>query len=82
MPEGEEDDRLDGEELDDGIERSQHLACGVVEQVERVQRQRHAEVVDDGDVEVATGGAVEGHATVSDAEVEDAGDEDVGVVDV
>ena len=58
LPEGEEDDRLDGEELDDRVEGPQHLPGGVVEQEERVQRQRHAEVVDDGDVQVAAGGAV------------------------
>ena len=53
MPEGEEDDGLDGEELDDRVERTQHLSGGVVEQEQGVQRQRDAEVVDDRDVEIA-----------------------------
>ena len=57
MPKGEKDDGLDGEELDDGVERAQEVLGGHVEQVERVQGDRDADVVDDRGVEVAQLGA-------------------------
>lgn len=53
MPEGEEDDRLDHEELEHRVVRNEQLARGEVEEEERVQRQADGDVVDDGDVQVA-----------------------------
>ena len=53
LPEGEEDDALDGEELDDGVEGLEELPGAVVEEEEAVEGQGHGDVVDDGDVEVA-----------------------------
>ena len=55
LPEGEEDDGLDGEELENGVERLQEVPCGEVEQEQSVQRQRDGRVVDQGDVHVALG---------------------------
>ena len=42
LPEWQENDRLDGEELDDGVEGSQQILGGHVEQVQRVQGNRDA----------------------------------------
>lgn len=53
LPEGEEDDRLDHEELEHRVVRNEQLARGEVEEEERVQRQADGDVVDDGDVQVA-----------------------------
>lgn len=53
LPEGEEDDRLDHEELEHRVVRNEQLARGEVEEEERVQRQADRDVVDDGDVQVA-----------------------------
>lgn len=54
LPEGQEDHRLDREELEHGFERREQVARGKVEEVEPVQGQRDADVVDDGRVDVAT----------------------------
>jgi len=54
LPEWEEDDRLDGQELPDGLEGWEELAGGVVEQEQGVQGQGHGHVVDDRDVQVPT----------------------------
>lgn len=54
LPEGEEDDCLDGDELEDRLKRAQQVHGGKVEEEEGVKCQADREVVDDGDVEVAT----------------------------
>ncbi len=42
LPEGEEDDGLDGEELDDRVEGSEQVPGGEVEQKQGVQSHRNA----------------------------------------
>jgi hypothetical protein len=42
LPEGEEDDGLDGEELDDRVEGSEQVPRGEVEQEQGVQSHRNA----------------------------------------
>lgn len=59
LPEGEEDDGLDHEELEHGAVRAEQLPGGEVKEEEGVQRQAHGDVVDDGDVQVTTGNTVE-----------------------
>ena len=54
LPEREEDDGLDGEELEDRVVGSQELACCLVKHEEGVECQTDADVVDDRDVEVPT----------------------------
>jgi len=56
LPEREEDDRLDGEELEDRVEGAQKVVGREVEQKQGVQGQGDAAVVDEGGVEVALGG--------------------------
>lgn len=58
LPEGEEDDCLDGDELEDRFKWTQQVHGGKVEEEEGIKRQADGEVVDDGDVEVATLDAV------------------------
>lgn len=53
LPEGEEDDGLDGEELEHRLEGPQQLPGGEVEEEQGVERQADGGVVDEGDVEVA-----------------------------
>jgi len=53
LPEGEEDDGLDGDELEDRLKWTQQIHGGKVEKEESVKCQADGEVVDDGDVEVA-----------------------------
>ena len=53
MPEGEKDDRLDGEELESWVIGSQELLGGRVEEEEGEEGDRDADVVDQGGVEVA-----------------------------
>lgn len=55
MPEGEEDDGLDHEELEHGAVGDEQVAGGEVEEEESVEGQADGDVVDDGHVEVATG---------------------------
>lgn len=57
LPEGEKDDRLDGEELPDGIVGREEVSRGVVEEDQSVEGQADADVVDHDDVEVARVGA-------------------------
>lgn len=57
LPEGEEDDGLDGEELESGSVGAQQLSGGGVEEEEGVERQADRDVVDDGDVQVTAGNA-------------------------
>lgn len=57
LPEGEEDDRLDHEELEDGAVGAEQFASGKVEEEEGVEGQADRDVVDDGHVEVAAGDA-------------------------
>lgn len=57
LPEREEDDGLDGEELEHGVERLEHLTGGTEEQEQPVERQTDGEVVHDRDVQVAAVGA-------------------------
>lgn len=54
MPEGQEDNCLDSEELEDWFKWAQELHGGKVEEEERVECQADGEVVDDGDIEVST----------------------------
>lgn len=54
LPEREEDDGLDGEELEDGLEGLQELPGGEVEKEQGVEGQADGDVVDEGEVEVAT----------------------------
>ena len=54
LPEWEEDDGLDGEELEYRVVGLEEVPCGKVEEEEAVEGQWHRDVVDDGDVEVAT----------------------------
>lgn len=58
MPEGEEDDGLDHEELEDRPVGTEQLPCGKVEEEEGVKGQADRDVVDDGHIQVATGDAV------------------------
>ncbi len=53
MPERQEDDRFDGEELENRVERPQEVLGAKVEKKEGVQGQRDGNVVNEGDVEVA-----------------------------
>lgn len=55
LPEGEEDDRLDHEELEHGAVGDQQLPGGKVEEEEGVEGEADRDIVDDGHVEVATG---------------------------
>lgn len=58
LPEGEEDDRLDHQELEHGAVRAQQLPGGEVKEEEGVQRQADGDVVDDGHVQVTAGNTV------------------------
>jgi len=53
LPEREEDDGLDCEELEDGIVRSEKVFSGKVEEKQSVQCKTDADVVDYSDVQVA-----------------------------
>lgn len=55
LPEGQEDDRLHHEELEDWAIGTEQLTCGKVEKEESIQRQADRDVVDDRHIEVATG---------------------------
>ena len=57
MPEGEEEDALDAEELGHRAERFQVVVHAQPEDREAVEGEADADVVDDGDVEVARVGA-------------------------
>lgn len=59
LPEGEEDDRLDHQELEHGAVGAEQLLGGKVEEEEGVQRQADRDVVDDGHVEVTAGNTAE-----------------------
>lgn len=60
LPEGQEDDRLDGEELEHRLVRPQQVAGGEEEEEEGVEGQADREVVDDGDVQVSSVDAAQG----------------------
>lgn len=53
LPEREEDDGLDGEELEDRLKGPQELPGGEVEKEQCVEGQADGDVVDEGDIEVA-----------------------------
>ena len=53
MPKGEENDRLDREELEGRVVRPQELLRGRVEEEESEEGNRDADVVNEGGVEVA-----------------------------
>lgn len=55
MPEGQEDDRLHHEELEDWAIGTKQFTCGEVEKEEGIQGQADRDVVDDRHIEVATG---------------------------
>ena len=59
LPEGEEDDRLDDAELEDGVKGREHLLGCQVEHDESVERQGDGQVVNEGDVQVPTVWSVE-----------------------
>lgn len=59
LPEGQEDDGLDREELEHGLVWPEEVAGGEEEEEEGVERQADGEVVDDGDVQVAPVDAAE-----------------------
>lgn len=54
LPEGEEDDGLDGQELADRVVRGEHVFRGLVEEEETVESKGDTEVVDHGDIEIST----------------------------
>ena len=56
LPERQEDDRFDSEELEYGIEGSEELLGCEVEEEEGVQGQGDADVIDQSDVNVALAG--------------------------
>ena len=53
LPEGEEDNSLHGEELEDWVVLGEELSCGGVEENEAVQGKGHRDVVEKCAVEVA-----------------------------
>lgn len=55
LPEGQEDDRLHHEELEDWAIGTEQLTCGKVEKEEGIQCQADRDVVDDRHIEVAAG---------------------------
>lgn len=57
LPKGEENHRFHRAELEHWIEWRQQVPRGKIEQIQSVQGQRDRNVVDDGDVDVATIGA-------------------------
>lgn len=59
LPEGEENDRLDHQELEHGAVGAEQLTGGEVKEEEGVQRQADRDVVDDGHVQVTAGNAEE-----------------------
>lgn len=54
LPEGEEDDRFDHEELEQGAVGVEQVPGGEVEEEEGVERQADWDVVDDGHIQVPT----------------------------
>ena len=54
MPEGEKDDGLYGEKLEDGVIRSKHLFCGEVEEEKSIESKTDAGVVDQSNVEISS----------------------------
>ena len=54
LPEGQEDDRLDNAEFENWVIGAKQLLSSKVEQQQSIQGQADGDVVDDGDVEVAT----------------------------
>lgn len=59
LPEGEEDDGFDGQELEHRFKGPQEVTGGRVEEEQSVESQTHRDVVDDGNVEVASVHAIE-----------------------
>lgn len=55
LPEGEENDRLDHQELEHGAVGAEQLSGGEVKEEECVERQANRDVVDDGHVQVTAG---------------------------
>lgn len=58
LPEGEKNDGLDHEELEDGAVGAKQVPGGKVEEEEGIEGQADGDVVDDGHVEVAAGDTV------------------------
>lgn len=54
LPEGQEDDRLDGEEFEHRLVRPEQVTGCKEEEEESVESQTDGEVVDDGDVKVSS----------------------------
>lgn len=54
LPEGQEDDRLDGEEFEHRLVRPEQVTGCKEEEEESVESQADGEVVDDGDVQVSS----------------------------
>lgn len=59
LPEGEKNDGLDHEELEDRAVGAKQVPGGKVEEEERVEGQADGDVVDDGHIEVAAADTVE-----------------------
>lgn len=57
LPEGEEDDGLDHQELEHGAVRAEQGPSGEIEEEQGVEGQADWDVVDDGHVQVSTGDA-------------------------
>lgn len=54
LPEGQEDDRFDGQELEDRFKGPQKVTGGRVEEEQSIEGQTHRDVVDDRNIEVAS----------------------------
>lgn len=57
MPEGQENDRLDGAELEDRVKWSKKITRSVIKEEQAVQSQTDGNVVDHCDVDVTLGQA-------------------------
>ena len=62
MPEGQEDDALDGAELENRFEGSKQVSCSKIEEEESVQGESNADVVNGRNINVST---VERPVTIS-----------------
>lgn len=58
LPEGEEDDWFDHEELEHGPVGTEEVSGGEVEQEKGVERQADGDIVDDGHIQVTTSNTV------------------------
>lgn len=54
MPEGQENDALDGAELENRFEGGEQVSCSKIEEEESVQGEGNADIVDAGNINVST----------------------------